>query len=482
MKTTEPLTELVRSALPPATLRALRLVCRAARDDLVDGRCTALEARPRALSSPQPDVPATQALIGLAGRLRSLEALDARGCGSGDAAVRWRHQATVEGCDELAAALERLPNPSALTALDFGCIDVGRTRQGLRCSAHMGQAAVRRLAAALGRCRGLRALRFQLHGAPAANEHAAALLHPILRAARGLPALAALGAACTDAWHPGAWLGGAPPDAAALLPLRRLEALELRGDLAELLPALPRAARELPALRSLVVDAAGGFAADDGLAALWQRAKWLAQLTRLVLEGLDGETDDSVSIFAGLPDVAAPASSSSSSAAAAAQPLLLRSIRELFVEGTPSADDLRRLLGACNPATLEALAVHDCWDCGAAGALAERAGAFAALRRLPLDGREFLRSVANGRHDADCERPGASWRGLQDAPFAPLERLEVRAGGWLLSKPERLHALLSARWAASVAALTLYGDEGVRYLRNPGEISSKRRRSRRCRR
>ena len=470
--TTDPLRALVRSHLPPAALRALRLVNHAVRDELVDGGCTALRLR-----APRPPIqaPATKALCGFAARLRSLTSLDARRCST----EAYRSALAAEDCDELAAALERLPSPAALTALYLGTIDLSKRRQAPpgRAPAPTPAAAAapppspRRLAAAVARCSGLRALHVGAAGANADGPALAArCLEALLGAARGMASLASLTVGFFGERVAAALLRGAPVE--ALLPLRRLETLSLTGDAVALLPPLlkPGAAAQLASLSSLSLTFGDGERPSRAFGALW-RAPFLPQLTRLEFWDLDAATEDAEALLAALP--VAPIGDGLEPLAPPPlppPPPLLRSIKALVVsraddncpeddEGLVSWGHLAALLAACNPATLEALYVDDCGE-DAAEALAERAGDFTALRRLRLDGRDFCRSefdLDTGDLDGECDAPAAAWLAIAEARFAPLESLDIRRTGWLLQEPKRLAALLSAPWAASLVSVTLAG-------------------------
>ena len=454
--TTESCIDVVRSHLPPAALCALRLVSRAARDELVDGRCTALNVWPRLHNSAAPALPVGDDFRNLhsLARLRGLASLRVVDCSC---------YLSLEDCDELAAALARLPNPLALTALDLGTLMIGYrvvTVHGDDGDAEGGALAVSLwrliagVAAVLPRFQALRSLRFAVESKklPEVSQECFNLL---LAATSRLPALVELGAAYN-------YLGEDDSDdedgAASLqlsvsaeqLPLRRLRALELtRAAAAALFPVLLTAAvaSTLTALRALTVDL--WLFELESLSELWS-APWLPQLTRLELKGMNRGDDGMDDLFAALPD---------DGAFAWAPAPLLRSIIELTVAldedcggearpGLLSADGLRRLLAAANPATLEALVLDDCQE-GAAAVLAAHAGAFTALRRLRLDGRDFRRSAT-----AD-----GSWHAMQLAPFAQLESLDICCAHWLFFRPERLGALLSAPWAASLVELTLQGSD-----------------------
>ena len=460
---TEPLVAAIRSKLPPAALRALRLVCHAARDDFVDGRCTALVVRARRLGGEAlAEVPATWDLCaGPAGRLRSLASLEVNDCGTGgEYLVKFFG---VEDCDELAAALERLPSPAALTSLKLCRIDLDAHRQLPACGAQRSLAVARRLAAAICRFRALRSLHFNI--TCKSDSLMSDALRALCLAARDLPALTALSAAFKNDT-----VGDAMRKTPAILvmllsPLSRFETLELGGEMACLLATLPHApaARPLAALRALRVDF-DGYWPEPGerFDAVW-RAPWLAQLTRLELSAEAGYVAAADGLFAALP-------------AAAAAPPLLRSLRELVIrttnwhDGEPEAGvaprDLLRLLAAANPATLEALHLHDC-RAGAAAVLAARVSALTSLKRLTLNGRDFCRSVSTSvvtgetYLDQGCNHPAAPWRLIRKAAFPPsLQSLDVVCGGWLLWRPERLEALLSAPWAAQLVELSLSGGDG----------------------
>ena len=409
---------------------------------------------------------------GLVGRLRSLAKLDAKGGGSGG---RWYNTLCVADCDELAAALERLPNPAALTFLELGQIDLDASRQLPACGAQRSLAVVRRLAAALRRCQALRSLRF--HVTSESDAMVAAAAEALLRAARELPALTDLSACCrNDSTY------GSPydnPPIFEVLPLKQLEALDLRFGMSALFAPLLRAgaAGALASLRSLRVDfdRCGVQPSKAALRALW-RAPWLAQLTRLELAVDNGDLAAADGLFAALPDPEEGRRRRPLAPPTPPPPPPLRSIRELVISSTAVDDDepddgsvapdgLRRLLAAVNPATLEALAIHDC-QAGAAAVLTERVGALTSLKRLTLNGRDFCRSVfeLDGRTSIStlCDRPAAPWRAIQEAPFPPsLESLDAVCGGWLLWRPERLEALLSAPWAVQLVELRVTGGDGA---------------------
>ena len=468
---------LIRSKLPLATLCALRLVCRAARDDLVDGRCTALKFRPPtrrrdgALAAPP-----TQALLSLAGRLRNLTRLDLSRCGS--ACGMWMFG--VEDADEFAAALERLPRPWVLTSLELGNINFGAGR--LRVNRGQGVSMASWLAGAVGRLQTLRSLRFHVHscGDAALAMEGAKLL---LRVARRLPALDTLG--MSFYWlRADELLRQVPIE--QLLPLQQLRELELRDGAVALLPALlaPAATSQLTALQSLSANL-WDASPPPGLEGLWRAPFLSSQLTRLELKGLDADDDAACDFLGALSKLSRGGGGSSSSSSGSGSgggggsggTAMWSQLRSLKVTdacsridcpcdneyaGLLSAGALRGLLAAVDPAVLEELVVEDCQE-GAVAALAARAGDFTALKRLRLDSRDFFRSEEAAyprRVLRSCNRPAACWRTLQQAPLPCLESLDVGAAGWLLWQPERLAALLSAPWATSVAELVLTGGDG----------------------
>ena len=477
---------LVRGKLPPATLRALRLVCRAARDDLVDGRCSTLKFK---FQPPPPHsrdgalaTPPTQALVSLAGRLRSLTRLDIDGCGSGGTQFPYFG---AEDAGEFAAALERLPRPWALTALDMGSISFGASRQAGACDS---QLMASQLAGAVGRLRCLRSLRINVwssDGNPAATAAGAKLL---LRTARRLPALETVGVAFSS-HRAGELLRQVPIE--QLLPLQQLKTLELGQEAVALLPALlaPAVASNLTSLRSLEGDFYCSFPRNEleALKALW-RAPFMPQLTSLELKRLSADDDDVCDFLEALSrlssgidgggdndgaggddrDRSGSGGRSGDGGGSAVWPQL-RSLRVGASASRPyrvcgmgydcglvSKEALRCLLTAVDPGKLEELVVGD-WLEGAAAALVARAGDFTTLKRLRLDGRDLCRDYQNSHLWRSCSRPAAHWRAIQLAPFAPLESLDIGDAGWLLWAPERLQALLSAPWAASLVELALEG-------------------------
>ena len=375
--------------LPRHTISTLRLVCRAARDDFVDGRCTKL--RPLR-HDPDPALP-----LAAAPRLRRLECMY----------VPAVDQQTK--CADVAAFLGRLPGAgAALKELRF------RHIRG-------DSADPAPLSAAVGALPGLRLL----HAAVVTGFNAraaAAVLGALGAGLRAAPPAARLSLRL----HGSDWDAGAA-DLAALLPLGKLEALEVGAEMLQrLTPQLlaPEAAAALTALRSLDVRMFG-VPARAPLADYWAvwRAPWLAQLATLSILGTAGP-------LAGL--------------AGALAPRALASLRGLHIshfgaeEPLPPAV-LGALLEACDPATLEELSTSGVGYADAARA-AERLPALASLglwmgRRCPQE---------------KCEA-------LASARLAPLTSLSLDVGGWLPGAPGSLAALASAPWAASLRKVALYG-------------------------
>ena len=438
--------------LPPAARRALRLASRAARD-AVDARCAALSVRePASLLDVLPALP------GLAPRLCSLSSLslDIWSVGRDPSAAKAH-------CAALAGALERLPSPAALTALEIVL------------PSSLPNAAP--LVAALGRFSALRSLRVVF----VASELGVSVCESVaqlLSTATCLPALVTLGLSVRGDDPRFAWeeLAELLPPADALPLWGRLEALELRDDavrplLALLTTADAGVAPQLSRLRALDAVLCSETRYGDGLAAMFA-APWLPQLTRLALGVVAGR--DLYKLLGSLP---APGATGAGAAAgrdapsarppapAPAPAPLLRAIRELDLDfygeesflDVPCASDVRRLLAAANLATLEALALTGA-DYGVPALIAARAAEMPELRALGLFSGDMVDHpfADPGDHSA----PTAAWGALRGAPFAQLTRLDTGGGGgWLVSGPERLAALLSAPWAASLAELTL-GYEG----------------------
>ena len=400
-------------------LAALRLVCRAARDDFVDGRVTHLQLE-RHFS------PSTPYSVRMARRLRRLARLVIRDmlCDERPAAV--------------AAFLSALPGRgAALKELELDT---------LWCS---GRIQVGELSAALGGLAALDALELAvtMHAPGDATQVLGALCAAAPPAAR-----LALQLDCRGR----SW--GADEALAALVPLGRLERLAFEiempkapGVLAQLFE--PDTAAALTALRSLAVSCYGE--PPPLRPASGSRAPWLSQLTELRVAGRGA--------FAFLSGALAPR----------ALPLLEELSYDACVdERAPHAPatDLAALLAACEPAALRSL--H------AAGVrhndvvrLAERLPALNGLDLSACAEGRFIRGYSysdeeeggdNGDDDgaaraAAAARDAAEYQALQAARLAPLTSLELSAAQWLLDDGARPAALFSAPWAAPLVELTIAG-------------------------
>ena len=394
--------ELVRSKLPTPTLAALRLVSRAVRDDFVDARCT----RVRPLWDDAP----FEALVTAAPRLHSLTSLSAFSLNEACCTMQ------SADCAALASALERLPaGGAALRELRLCPVVASRGMNSAR--------RLKRLAAAVGRLAGLRALSVAVMGGW--NCGAAALVE----AAGRLSALAHVSIAL---WSPGP-LRLRPPRP-QLQSLRLLQTLSLAGRGApRLLDSLLKAevAAALTCLRSLRLNLASAHAADLPPAP-W-RAPWLAQLTLLGLRG------DAKALRR---------------AARALGPCALPALRTLEVgkEGDSLLiGELRALLAACG-AGAGAGAGADA-PRGAAG-VSERAPAGVALSELQWLG-------------ADCcgfefgAGAGAACRDFEDAPRARLTRLALIAEATAtvslgIAWAAGLEKCFASDWAHSLRELSVH--------------------------
>ena len=415
-------------------MHALRLVCHAARDDLVDGCCRHL----RPLEGCTRAIPPRA----LAQRLRCLERLTLP--------ERWAQQE----CADLAEFLLRLPGRGArLGELRLGCVSCGYpfpTADDLR--------SLPLLTAAVARLRGLRRLQFSV-AAFGANNAARLVLEALAAALRATPACLSYSQANESG-------------AMRAIPLWRLESLEIPVDAATRLPRLTRAAA-LTALRSLELCDERGDEQERAEADLEDdedeafvpellpppapavgRAPWLAGLTRLRV--------------CGRPPFLRWV-------AASLAPRSLAAVRELTLLETDSGnlaeDVLAPLVAAANPATLRTLHVP-----GRSYALAARlAEALPALRSLHFIGcpDDALRSPDDGGGEGEQAAHdtrniiAAEYATFHNAHLAPLTSLSLEAGGWLCAEPARLAMLLSAPWAASLRKLRLKfgcssGDDGGR--------------------
>ena len=405
--------ELIRGQLGAPALAALRLVCRAARDDLVDGRCARL--------APSHAGARTAQLLNAAPRLRRLEALKAVAGSQAE-------------CAALAAFLARLPGgggrgAASLTRLELECFARGAEPRGAAAAAAAPDG-YKWLGAAIGGLRRLEA--FEVSMRCNNSDDAARLLCAIAAGAGATPAAAL---SLKIGGSPGTKLAGG---LAALLPRQRLVSLHLKDGALDLLPQLcapgcgaaAGAAAALTALRSLFIDDWSAQLHPPTRARVWD-APWLAQLTKLLIRGRD---ETARSFFGALA------------------PGALAAVRDLAVlEGGDGGlkVEFDNVLAACpSPAAaLEELALPGLFFTD----VARRAELLPALSALSFQsGPE-----AWERH---ARAPGAAYAALAAAPLPPLARLALRVGPWLLERPAYFDALLSARWAAgSLVELSLDG-------------------------
>ena len=418
--------ELIRGKLAAPTLAVLRLVCRAARDDFVDGRCTALRPLLPCCDSAPPSTAAP--------RLRRLESLSLPGCRS------------QQDCADLAEFLLRLPSGgAALRELRLGGVSCQRTTPPRAGPASADVQTCPLLAAAIARLPGLQTLQFSI-GAGDDPDAARLLLGALLAGVRAAPtARLVLGADGHD-------LLFRDGSSIATLPLAHLQGLNIRDAGRQFLMRLaapPPAAAALAALRSLELcddefspdevdapsddaDAAAPLPPPPPAPELW-RAPWVAQLTRLRVGG-------EARVFRWL--------------AASLAPRSLAAVQEFVIEGAIGfglpEDVLAPLVAAANPATLRTLHVP-----GRSYSLAARlAEALPALRALHFVGCPDVVSHPPYHGDAG-RRLEAEYGALRAARLAPLTSLTLETGGWACAQPARLAALLSAPWAASLRKLTL---------------------------
>ena len=405
--------DLIRSQLPPATLHALRLVCRAARDDLVDGRCTRFQSD------------SFSALRAAAPRLRGLTGFVA------EQYSNCKGNAVARECAALAEAIERLPRPAAVTSLELARLEP------FDCNRRRYLPAFEALMAAAGRLPSVRVLKVELFARPTTydrsdDERFAA----VVRAAARMAALEELELRVHLNGTPSAMASfysrlarGDPP------PLwRHLRSIALSGGAMALLPQLAAApaAAQLTALTSFAADLY--LSRDSELLVRWQaealamlwRAPWAPQLEQLALEGFAPDRAVHAALFAPPP-----------------LPALKRLRVQFGFYGycETGANDLRRLLAACSPGTLEAL------ELGVARndvlGLAAAAGALTALRSLAI--------VCN--NSAGTQQ--WPWAALRDASLAPLTRLKLLCNALPCDSPNSPASLLSAGWAAELRELSL---------------------------
>ena len=375
----------------PDERRALRLVCRAARDAL-DGRCAALGVKAPSMTA------AVAALARAAHRLHGVREL---GVGATAYYDGYPHSTDLRDFGALAAALEALPSPQLLTALRLDHFDADELGRDKRRAA--------KLAAALARFGALRRveLNLKMKADPEADiadfRRMPARAAAALSALRRLPALAEL-KLVMDIGIVGAdtepILYFKPPAGSGLLPWGQLESLALEDDGAAFLPVLyqPAVAKQLGRLQALSCDLntqrdlatvmSAMMAAP--LAPLWTQP-WVRNLRRLRLAGLDIRRSHMRSFYATLPPLAPPG--------APAAPPLLPAVEELTIKGwglsSGEPDGLRRLLAACNLGSLRRLELQG-FGAGARGEVAARASELTALRELSLGGGIAWRAEAGG--------------------------------------------------------------------------------------
>ena len=426
-----PAMELVRSKLPSPTLAALRLVCRAARDDFVDSRCT--QVRPLLWASAP-----VAALASAAPRLRSLASLapapfsDAADTG-----------ASAAGCEALTDVLQRLPgNGAALRELSVGGINLyGRLYD------RAPDAALSRVlasfAAAVGRLSGLQSLEVAAHGVWDGFE--------LFEAAGALPALTRLTIAFCSLWpvRPAWWR---PPPTPPQHLLRRLEALALGGEIgASWLRMLlePEVAAEMTRLRDLSLLALGSCEGDNALPPAPWRPQWLPQLTRLAVAN-EHEYDLTMTRVC---------------CALASAPGALPALRALAVinhqhSSSQPPGQLRDLLNACDAAALESLTLSG------SDAIRGIAAELPSLRALAYQG---------------CDAPFAlSPRDFEGVALAPLTRLELTVG-WLLGDGTEFTPLFASDSLRGLRELTLlaldaagaqHGGRALRCLRGLSALAA----------
>ena len=321
-------------------------------------------------------------MSGTARRLRSLESLTAP-------AIVWQRD-----CMDFALFLSCLPGRgAALREVRLDDVDCKLTHPGL-------------LGVAIGALTGLQLLEVTVRSTRGSWQSASAVLSALSVGVRATPA-ARLALRVWDARL------DAGTRLAALLPLERLESLTLDAKLLESLATQLLATEvvaALTALRSLHVCVGQGQLLFDHhhqplyhhhqqqhplvplpplqpwnpgspFWAVW-RAPWLAQLTRLCIQGPKV-------VFDGLARTLAPAS--------------LSSLRDLsltiandWAPPPPSPPAvLDALLAACNPATLETLSLSGAGFADAAG-LAERLPALVSLTLAPFSSNAHPAAAASG--------------------------------------------------------------------------------------
>ena len=424
-----PAFKLVLSKLPTFTLRSLRLVNRAARDE-VDACLERVRVRVDECGKRG----ALEGLRALAPRLRGARRLDLHG--------NWIR---VDDAAAAAEVPERLPGGgAALRELRLGHVLASDWWWCALFEAPYDPRCLGRLAAAVG---GLTALtRLELSVEARWFDGVAA----VAGAVAGLQRLAHLSVrlsgdlARDDRRLPEALLSPPP-----LRSLPRLETLELREGAALLwLPSLfePMAAAPPTRLRDLRLGLSAAEADE------WQQllpkppaaTPWLSQLTRLALDA-----DRSTLLYV-----------------ARALPLgALTGVRVLevgqFGDDLLSAATLRALLAALPgaAAALEALTLR----CAAFPEVHEATATLPALRALDCGDTCAYSAAAprDIRWPPYIEADSHSWRAFCDAPLAPLTRLTVELGHNALGLSSvvgggGLEALARARWARGLRELRLH--------------------------
>ena len=392
--------EVLHDQLPTPARAALRLVCRAARDDLVDGHCKVL----RVANGNQ-----LEQAIRMAPRLRRLERAELPRCDGSDAK---RHIKFLRRLPGRGAALQelRVENIWVYEGANFPAEAFSAALAGLtalrRLEARVSAKKPNEVAEALG------ALRAGVAAAPAGARLALEVNVESLE------------------WYPTAEQEQA---LRSLPPAERLESLRFeRSALEYWVPQLllePGMAAALTALQSLSLV---GPSFDEPPQPQAWRAPWAARLTRLELcqwslpNGFLAET---------LPPRSLPA---------------LRSLVLKFFDckHAPAASELAAALAACDAAALKELVLGGvCFDDEVARLL-EALPALSSLQLLDFGG-----CTEVGRHPGDSG--DAACAAIRGARLAPLTSLAVDCCAWLGDAPLRLADVLSAPWAAALRELTL---------------------------
>ena len=414
-----PARELVRGQLPSPTLGAVRLVCRAARDEFVDALCT----RVRQVWDDAP----LASLVGMAPRLRSIVGLDTSNCPMSCG----EHSLCEDECDALVEALARLPGGGAsLRELRVGNNIATTQQRGDHADA------TQALVDAVARLPALESFEVEIHNN--CNDAAAALLSTIGQRLQTLTRLRV--GVYSEFGSQRVWAA-----CRGLLQLQQLEALTLDGDAGKAatlaLFEAEAAAAGLARLRDLDITLP-----DPGPAG-WQkpwRAPLLTQLTRLGASGSFGALQG---MAQALDEGALPALRA-----------LKVAVADPYDDGYLTAGELRALLAACDATALEALSLHRV----AAAALHSVAAELPALRALEYDGPDFWAPGLTDGFTSDgspldvVDTADPPWRAFLGAPLAPLTRLELAVGNYPLSSYEGLAPLFEAPWVRSLRVLSLH--------------------------